>query len=79
VTDSSRFAEWQAGVVGDHMENGAGVSVGSKCMPTRRIGGAERDVTSAVTTLDPAAGLHGIGELLVPRDARERPAAQGTG
>jgi uncharacterized protein YndB with AHSA1/START domain len=28
VTDPSPFAEWQAGVVGGHTENGAAVSVG---------------------------------------------------
>lgn len=53
VTDPSRFAEWQAGVVGGHTDNGAAMSVGSKCMTTRRIGGAEREVTSEVTKLDP--------------------------
>jgi carbon monoxide dehydrogenase subunit G len=38
VTDPSRFAEWQAGVVGGHMEDGEATTVGSKCMTTRRIG-----------------------------------------
>ena len=42
VDDPSRFAEWQAGVVGGHMEKGAAVSVGSNCMTPCRIGGAER-------------------------------------
>jgi hypothetical protein len=61
VTDPSRFAEWQAGVVGGHMD-GESTSVGSKCMTTRRIGGAEREVTSQVTKLDPprAWGVRGI-------------------
>jgi carbon monoxide dehydrogenase subunit G len=61
VTDPSRFAEWQAGVVGGHMDGDA-TSVGSKCMTTRRIGGAEREVTSQVTKSDPprAWGVRGI-------------------
>jgi hypothetical protein len=29
VTHPSRFAEWQAGVVGGHMEDGEATSVGS--------------------------------------------------
>jgi carbon monoxide dehydrogenase subunit G len=53
VTDASRFAEWQAGVVGGYMEDGAGTTVGSKCMTTRRIGGAERKATAQVTRRDP--------------------------
>jgi uncharacterized protein YndB with AHSA1/START domain len=62
VTDPSRFAEWQAGVVGGHMEDGDRPSVGSKCMTTRRIGGAERKAASQVTKLDPPRtwGVHGI-------------------
>jgi uncharacterized protein YndB with AHSA1/START domain len=62
VTDPSRFAEWQAGVVGGHMEDGDRTSVGSKCMTTRRIGGAEREAASQVTRLDPPRtwGVHGI-------------------
>ncbi len=62
VTDPSRFAEWQTGVVGGSMEGGKTPSVGSKCLTTRRIGGAEREVTSEVTTLDPPRrwAIHGI-------------------
>jgi hypothetical protein len=61
VTDPSHFAEWQAGVVGGHMD-GEATSIGSKCMTTRRIGGAEREVSSQVTKLDPprAWGVRGI-------------------
>jgi uncharacterized protein YndB with AHSA1/START domain len=61
VTDPSHFAEWQAGVVGGHMD-GEATSIGSKCMTTRRIGGAEREVASQVTKLDPprAWGVRGI-------------------
>jgi uncharacterized protein YndB with AHSA1/START domain len=81
VTDPSRFAEWQAGVVGGHMENGAAVSVGSKCMTTRRIGGAEREVTSQVTKLDPprAWAVHGIeGPIRAIVDVTVEPLAGAT-
>jgi uncharacterized protein YndB with AHSA1/START domain len=53
VTDPATFAEWQAGVVGGSMEGGKPVTVGSKCVTTRRIGGVEREATSEVTKLDP--------------------------
>lgn len=48
LTDPTRFAAWQAGVTGGHMEDDAATTVGSTCRTTRRIGGAER----AITTLD---------------------------
>ncbi|MGH2917204.1 MAG: SRPBCC family protein [Solirubrobacteraceae bacterium] len=62
LTDPTRFAAWQAGVTGGHMEDDAATTVGSTCRTTRRIGGAERAITSQVTTLDPprARGVHGI-------------------
>ncbi|MGI8564225.1 MAG: SRPBCC family protein [Candidatus Dormibacter sp.] len=62
VTDPARFAEWQTGVVGGSMEADKTPSVGSKCLTTRRIGGAEREVTSEITTLDPSTrwAIHGI-------------------
>jgi uncharacterized protein YndB with AHSA1/START domain len=62
VTDPTTFAEWQAGVVGGSMEGGKTPAVGSKYMTTRRIGGAERESTSEVTTLDPPTSwaVHGI-------------------
>jgi len=81
VTDPSRFIEWQAGVVGGCMEDRASPAVGSKCLITRRIGGAEREVTSEITKLDPrgAMGSAGhrrsnprIGKLLVPLIVRRQ-------
>jgi uncharacterized protein YndB with AHSA1/START domain len=62
VTDPSTFSEWQAGVVGGSMEGGKSPGVGSKCTTTRRIGGAERAVTSEITKIDPPASwvVHGI-------------------
>jgi hypothetical protein len=55
VTDPTRFPEWQAGVVGGHMDGGDGtgtVGVGARCVTVRRIGGAERASTSELVTLD---------------------------
>jgi carbon monoxide dehydrogenase subunit G len=61
VTDPARFAEWQAGVVGGHMEGGSNPEIGAKCTTTRRIGGAKRASTSTVTKMDPPASwaVHG--------------------
>jgi hypothetical protein len=62
VTDPSTFSEWQAGVVAGNMEGGKTPDVGSKCMTTRRIGRAERAVTSEITKSEPPASwaVHGI-------------------
>jgi uncharacterized protein YndB with AHSA1/START domain len=53
VTDPSRFAEWQANVVDGRMEGQAPHGVGERCLTIRRIGGAEREVTSEITHIDP--------------------------
>jgi uncharacterized protein YndB with AHSA1/START domain len=62
VTDPSRFVEWQDGVVSGHLADDGPVAVGHRCITTRRIGFAERAVTSEITRLDPprAWGVHGI-------------------
>jgi carbon monoxide dehydrogenase subunit G len=62
VTDPGKFAEWQAGVVGGSIEDGATPAVGSLCTTTRRIGGSERKSTSEITRLDPPTSwaVHGI-------------------
>ena len=62
VTDPSRFGEWQKNVVSGHMAGDGPPSVGAKCMTTRRIGFAERPVTSEVTHLDPPRtwGVRGV-------------------
>lgn len=52
VTDPSRFAEWQEGVVGGHMVTDGEPKVGDHCVTTRRIGFANREVTSEITELD---------------------------
>ena len=62
VTDPSRFSEWQTGVVDGPMESTGSPSVGDKCSTTRRVGFADRVVTSEVTHLDPPHrwGVRGI-------------------
>jgi carbon monoxide dehydrogenase subunit G len=62
VTDPATFAEWQAGVVGGSIEGGATPVVGTRCVTTRRIGGAERESTSEVTKLEPPTSweVHGV-------------------
>jgi uncharacterized protein YndB with AHSA1/START domain len=57
ATDPTRFREWQKGVVGGHMEGPAdeagSPAAGSKCVTTRRIGGANRPSTSELVHIDP--------------------------
>jgi uncharacterized protein YndB with AHSA1/START domain len=62
ATDPTRFPEWQSGVVDGHMDAAGTPRVGAKCVTTRRIGGAERPVTSELTHIDPpkAWGVRGV-------------------
>ena len=62
TTDPTRFREWQQGVIDGHLEQPGPAQVGSKCLTTRRIGGANRTVTSELTHIDPprAWGVRGI-------------------
>ena len=62
ATDPTRFSEWQQGVVDGHLETHGVPSVGTRCMTTRRIGGANRPSVSEVTHIDPpkAWGVRGI-------------------
>jgi hypothetical protein len=57
VTDPARFSEWQKGVVDGHMDGPADdtqpPAVGTKCVTTRRIGGASRPSTSELVHIDP--------------------------
>jgi uncharacterized protein YndB with AHSA1/START domain len=57
ATDPSLFSQWQKGVEDGHLEDtpdGTRVPpVGTKCVTTRRIGGASRPVTSELTHIDP--------------------------
>jgi uncharacterized protein YndB with AHSA1/START domain len=62
ATDPTRFSEWQKGVVDGHMDDAGTPAVGTRCLTTRRIGGANRPVTSELTHIDPPRtwGLRGI-------------------
>jgi hypothetical protein len=69
ATDPTRFSRWQAGVVDGHLEHATdpGVAspaptIGTRCMTTRRIGGADRSSTSLITHIDPPRtwGVRGI-------------------
>jgi uncharacterized protein YndB with AHSA1/START domain len=57
ATDPARFSEWQKGVVDGHMDGPADgtpiPAVGTKCVTTRRIGGASRPSTSELVHIDP--------------------------
>ena len=62
VTDPSRFGEWQENVTGGQTDGASPQRVGAICHTTRRIGFAERPVTSEVTHVDPPRtwGVRGI-------------------
>jgi uncharacterized protein YndB with AHSA1/START domain len=62
VTDPARFVEWQRNVTGGHMDGGGPHGVGARCVSRRRIGFAERAVTSEITHIDPPRtwGVRGI-------------------
>jgi carbon monoxide dehydrogenase subunit G len=78
VTDPTKFAEWQAGVVDGSIE-GTPI-VGSKCMTKRRIAGAVREVTSEVTKIDAPTrwGVRGIdGPIRATVDVTVEPVNDG--
>ena len=52
ATDPTRFHEWQQGVIDGHLDQPGPAQVGSKCLTTRRIGGASRASTSELTHID---------------------------
>jgi Polyketide cyclase / dehydrase and lipid transport len=62
ATDPARFREWQQGLIEGHLDPPGPAQVGTKCVTTRRIGGASRAVTSEVTHMDPPRtwGVQGI-------------------
>ena len=62
ITDPARFAEWQRGVTGGHMAGDGPVTVGAKCLTTRRIGFTERSSSSEVTHVSPPRtwGVQGV-------------------
>jgi uncharacterized protein YndB with AHSA1/START domain len=53
ATDPSRFSEWQKGVVDGRMEREHEPEVGDRCLTTRRIGFADRPVTSELIRFEP--------------------------
>jgi uncharacterized protein YndB with AHSA1/START domain len=53
VTNPTRIAEWQDGVVSGHMDGDGPHEVGDCCVTTRNIGGAQRPVISEITQIDP--------------------------
>jgi uncharacterized protein YndB with AHSA1/START domain len=57
ATDPSLFSQWQKGVEDGHMDGPADGTrvppVGTRCVTTRRIGGASRPVISELTHIDP--------------------------
>jgi uncharacterized protein YndB with AHSA1/START domain len=76
VTDPSRFGEWQKNVVSGRMEGDGPHGVGAKCLTTRKIGFAERPVTSEITAIDPPErwALHGIdGPIRARVDVKVEP------
>lgn len=64
ATDPARFSEWQSGVTEGHLDTDrpGAPAPGTKCVTTRRIGGANRTVVSEVTHVDPPRtwGVRGI-------------------
>jgi uncharacterized protein YndB with AHSA1/START domain len=63
ATDPALFKQWQKGVEDGHLDTPGGgtPTVGTKCMTTRRTGGASRPVTSEISHIDPpkAWGVRG--------------------
>jgi len=62
ATDPARFHEWQQGVIDGHLDQPGPAQVGTKCLTTRRICGANRAVTSELTHSDASRtrGVQGI-------------------
>jgi hypothetical protein len=66
ATDPARFNEWQKGVVEGHMDevpyDSQMPAVGTRCVTTRRIGGANRPSTSELVLIDPPRkwGVRGL-------------------
>ena len=78
ATDPARFHEWQQGVIDGHLEQPGSAQVGTKCLTTRRIGGASRVVTSELTHIDPPRtwGVRGVdGPIRATVDVTVEPLA----
>jgi hypothetical protein len=57
VTDPARFGEWQANVTGGHSVGSEPPQAGARCVTTRRIGFATRDVAPGRTPSRHRGGL----------------------
>jgi uncharacterized protein YndB with AHSA1/START domain len=53
VTDPARFVAWQHNVVNGRLVGDGPARVGTKCITSRRIGFATRDITSEITAISP--------------------------
>jgi uncharacterized protein YndB with AHSA1/START domain len=62
VTDPSRFAEWQEGVVSGHTEGDGPPGVGTRYITVRRIRAADQPMTSEITEISPPRSwaMHGV-------------------
>jgi uncharacterized protein YndB with AHSA1/START domain len=81
VTDPSRFAEWQADVVGVRVDGAGPPVLGSTFTTTRRIGGVARTMTQRITEVDfprrwAARGV--AGPIRPSADITVEPVADGT-
>ena len=79
ATDPAYFPEWQQGVIDGHLDPPGPAHVGTKCVTTRRIGGADRTVTSELTHIDAprAWGVRGIdGPIRATVDLTVEPLAE---
>ena len=80
ATDPARFSQWQHGVVDGHLDSspaaGKPPAVGTKCVTTRRIGGASRRDISELVHIDPPRtwGVRGIdGPIRAAVDVQVEP------
>jgi hypothetical protein len=76
ATDPSRFSEWQKGVVDGRMEGKDKPQVGDRCLTTRRIGFADRPVTSELIRFEPPYrwGVRGVdGPIRAVVDVKVEP------
>ena len=62
ATGPTSFHEWQQGIIDGHLGQPGPAQVGTKCLTTRRIGGANRAVTSELTHINAPRtwGVQGI-------------------
>jgi hypothetical protein len=62
VTDPAKFGEWQANVMGGHSVGDGPPQAGTRCVTSRKIGFATRDVTSEITHIESPRrwGVRGI-------------------